>query len=151
MHDEEVLKKLREMRNDALGTLNTYKNSLANLQADYDAGDNKDDTKAAIATSKRRIEKYTAEAEALSLAISNYGTGRTETEFSGAVKEAKLALTEVIRDGSDVTLKFFNHDDQMLLKLKDSAVNIQRFATQVLVQTNYAFEDVQHRLDGLDK
>lgn len=144
MEDKEALDTLRTIRDRALEDVEGIKLRLKRLQSDWDQGDTAEDTHAALVNSQRRLEIRSAEAEALTLAVANFNAAPPS-------KEAKLGLTEVHRDGSDVTLKFFNHDDQMLLKVKESAVRIQSFAIRVLSQTSYTFEDVQHRLDGLDK
>lgn len=65
--------------------------------------------------------------------------------------DIRLANVDVTRNGSDFAVKLFNRDDKQVAVINTDAVKLQEFACRILNQTTYAFDDVQHRMDGLDK
>jgi hypothetical protein len=78
-------------------------------------------------------------------------------EFGEYIKGPGFA-TEIKRSDVDVSYQAENFyldmhtpDGKRVTTAKYSPVQMQQFALHVLQQTYYRFEDLQHRMDGLDK
>jgi uncharacterized protein YkuJ len=68
--------------------------------------------------------------------------------FATVIKRSDV---DVHFHGEHFHLDMHTEDGKRVTTVKYSPVQMQQFALNILQQTQYKFEDLQHRMDSLDK